>query len=76
MANVARRKDPKTGRVLPEGVYYRNSDDRYIYKYSLYGKPHYIYDKDLSNLKEKISQNRIDVASGRNTDLAKMTLNE
>lgn len=76
MANVARRKDPKTGRVLPEGVYYRSSDDRYIYKYSLYGKPHYIYDKDLSNLKEKISQNRIDVASGRNTDLAKMTLNE
>lgn len=76
MAKTARRKDPKTGKVLPEGVYYRKSDDRYIYKYSLYGKPHYIYDKELSSLKDKIDQNKLDVASGRNTDLAKMTLNE
>ena len=77
MANtVVKRKDPKTGRVLPEGVYYRKSDGRYIYKYSLYGKPHYFYDKDLSSLKEKILQNKIDVASGRNTELAKLSLNE
>ena len=48
MAKVVRRKDPK-GRVLPEGVYYRHADNRYIYKYYLYGKPYYIYDKDLSD---------------------------
>lgn len=73
---VTRRKDPKTGRVLPEGVYYRKSDDRYIYKYTLYGKMYYIYDKDLSSIKEKIKQHILDVASGRNTDLASMSLNE
>lgn len=75
MAKVVRRKDIN-GRVLPEGVYYRQTDNRYIYKYSLYGQPHYIYDKDLTELKKKIDKNRIDVASGRNTDLASMSLNE
>lgn len=75
MAKVVRRKDPN-GRVLPEGVYYRQADSRYIYKYYLYGKPHYIYDKDLTNLKVKIDKQKLDVASGRNTDLAGMSLNE
>lgn len=75
MTKVVRRKDPK-GRVLPEGVYYRHSDNRYIYKYSLYGKPHYIYDKELTSLKKKIDQHKLDVASGKNTDLASMSLNE
>ena len=75
MAKVVRRKDPN-GRVLPEGVYYRQADSRYIYKYYLYGKPHYIYDKDLTNLKVKIDKQKLDVASGRNTDLASMSLNE
>lgn len=75
MAKVVRRKDPN-GRVLPEGVYYRQADSRYIYKYCLYGKPHYIYDKDLTNLKVKIDKQKLDVASGRNTDLAGMSLNE
>lgn len=75
MAKVVRRKDPN-GRVLPEGVYYRQVDSRYIYKYYLYGKPHYIYDKDLTNLKVKIDKQKLDVASGRNTDLAGMSLNE
>lgn len=75
MTKVVRRKDPK-GRVLPEGVYYRHADNRYIYKYYLYGKPYYIYDKDLSDLKVKIEKHKLDVASGRNTDLASMSLNE
>lgn len=75
MTNVVRRKDPK-GRVLPEGVYYRHADNRYIYKYYLYGKPYYIYDKDLTDLKIKIDKHKLDVASGRNTDLASMSLNE
>ncbi len=75
MTNVVRRKDPK-GRVLPEGVYYRHADNRYIYKYYLYGKPYYIYDKDLTDLKIKIDKHKLDVASGRNTDLASMSLNK
>lgn len=73
---MAKRKDPKTGRVLPENVYYRKLDDRYIFKNSLYGKTCYIYDKDLNSLKRKIEQHQIDVASGRNTDLGSMSLNE
>ena len=76
MTKVVRRKDAKTGRVLPNGVYYRKSDDRYIYKYSKYGKIHYIYDKDLSELKKKIDQHELDVVSGRNIELAHMSLNE
>ena len=76
MAEAVKRKDPKTGRVLPNGVYYRKKEDRYIYKYSLYGKEHYIYDTDLTSLKQKIQQHQLDVTSGRNTDLASMSLNE
>ena len=76
MAKAVKRKDPKTGRVLPDGVYYRKKEDRYIYKYSLYGKEQYIYDTDLTSLKKKIQQHQLDVASGRNTDLASMSLNE
>ena len=74
MARVAKRKT-KDGRVLPDGVSER-ADGRYIYRYVLYGKPHYIYDKDLNELKKKIAQHQLDVASGRNTDLASMSLNE
>lgn len=75
MARVVKRKDPN-GRVLPDGVSYRNVDGRYIYRYQLYGKTHYIYDRDLNELKKKIMQHQLDVASGRNTDLASMSLNE
>lgn len=75
MARVAKRKDPN-GRVLPDGVSFRNVDGRYIYRYQLYGKTHYIYDRDLNELKKKIMQHQLDVASGRNTDLASMSLNE
>ena len=76
MARIAKRKDPKTGRVLPDGVSYRHSDDRYIYRYQVYGKTHYIYDKDLNGLKAKILQSKVDVANGVNTDLSKLTLRE
>ena len=75
MARVAKRKDPN-GRVLPDGVSFRNADGRYIYRYQLYGKTHYIYDKNLTELKKKITQMQLDVASGRNTDIAKLSLNE
>lgn len=74
MAKTAKRKD-RNGRVLPDGVSHR-ADGRYIYRYNLYGKPHYIYDNDLNSLKKKIAQHKLDVASGRNCDLADMTLQE
>lgn len=71
---MAKRKS-RSGRVLPDGVSER-ADGRFIYRYRLYGKPHYIYDKDLNTLKEKILQLRIDVANGINTDISKLTLGE
>lgn len=49
---MARRKS-RDGRVLPDGVSER-ADGRFIYRYQVYGKPHYIYDKDLGELKKKI----------------------
>ena len=72
MARVSKRKT-RDGRVLPDGVSER-ADGRFVYRYVLYGKPYYIYDRDLNELKKKISQHQLDVASGRNTDLANMTL--
>lgn len=75
MTKIVRRKDPN-GRVLPDGVTYREKEGRYLYRYSLYGKPHYIYDKDLNKLKEKIEKQKIDVAVGKNIDFLKMSLNE
>ena len=74
MSKVAKRKD-SNGRVLPDGVSQRK-DGRYLYRYNLYGKEKYIYDKDLNSLKKKIEQSKLDVASGRNCELAEMTLNE
>lgn len=72
--DMAKRKS-RSGRVLPDGVSER-ADGRFIYRYRLYGKPHYIYDKDLNTLKKKILQLEIDVARGINTDISKLTLGE
>jgi len=74
MSRVAKRKD-SNGRVLPDGVSER-ADGRYIYRYSLYGKPHYLYDRDLNELKKKIQKLQLDIASGVNTDLGKLSMNE
>lgn len=71
---MARRKS-SNGRVLPEGVSER-ADGRFIYRYQLYGKTHYIYDRDLNELKKKILQSKVDVANGVNTNLSKLTLGE
>ena len=71
---TSRRKD-HNGRVLPDGVSER-ADGRYLYRYQLYGKTCYIYDRDLNELKKKILQSKIDVANGVNTDLSKLTLAE
>ena len=54
MARVAKRKT-KDGRFLPDGVSER-ADGRFVYRYVLYGKTHYIYDRDLNELKKKIAQ--------------------
>ena len=75
MAKVVKRRDP-SGRVLPDGVSYRSREQRYLYRYQLYGKTHYIYDRDLNELKKKILQSKIDVANGVNTDLSRLTLGE
>lgn len=71
---MARRKS-SNGRVLPEGVSER-ADGRFIYRYRLYGKTHYIYDRDLNELKKKILQTKVDIANGVNTNLSKLTLGE
>lgn len=71
---MKKRKD-SFGRTLPDGVSQR-ADGRYIYRYQKYGRPHYIYDRDLNKLKEKILQLQVNVVNGVNTDYKKMTLNE
>lgn len=74
MSKIQRRKD-HNGRVLPEGVSER-ADGRYIYRYQQYGKTHYLYSKDLTELKRKIEQLKLDVVKGRNLDLSTLSLNQ
>lgn len=74
MSRVAKRKDSH-GRVLPDQVSER-ADGRYIYRYNLYGKTHYLYDRDLNELKKKIQKLQLDIASGVNTDLGALSLNQ
>lgn len=69
------RRKSRSGRVLPDGVSER-ADGRFIYRYMVYGKPHYIYDRDLNNLKKKILQKKIDMASGMKVDVDRLTLGE
>lgn len=74
MSKIAKRKD-HNGRVLPDGVSHRK-DGRYIYRYSIRGKEHYIYTKTLDEMKEEISRLNVDLTNGRNIDMSKLTLNE
>ncbi len=74
MSNVRKRKD-RNGRVLPDNVSHR-ADGRYIYRTQLYGKPHYIYDYDLNNLKDKILEFNINLKSGKVKNIGKLTLDE
>lgn len=74
MSKVAKRKT-KDGRVLPDGVSERK-DGRFVYRYIFNGKPHYKYDRDLTSLKKKIAQLQLDITTGRNIDLASMSLRE
>lgn len=71
---VKRRKD-RNGRVLPNGVTHR-ADGRYIHRTMVYGKPHYIYDKDLDKLKEKILEFEYNLKNGKMLDISKLTLDE
>lgn len=71
---VQRRKD-RNGRVLPDNVTHR-ADGRYLYRTQLYGKPHYIYDRDLDKLKEKILEFEYSLKNGRVLDISKMSLDE
>lgn len=69
------KRKAKNGRVLPDGVSER-ADGRFIYRYQLYGKSHYIYDRDLTELKKKIAQFQVNVANGVNINISKLTLGE
>lgn len=69
------RRKSKDGRVLPDGVSER-ADGRFIYRYVVYGKPYYIYDRDLNNLKKKILEAKINVANGSVCNISKLTLNQ
>lgn len=71
---MKKRKD-KNGRVLPDGVSLR-ADGRYIYRYRLHSKQKYLYSNDLQDLKSKIEELKIDVASGTNIEIKNMCLNE
>lgn len=69
-----KRKD-LNGRVLPNNVTHR-ADGRYLYRTQLYGKSHYIYDKDLDRLKEKILEFEYSIKSGKVRDIGKLSLDE
>ena len=65
----------KNGRVLPHGVSER-ADGRFIYRYKFGGKTHYIYDKDLNELKKKIDKVTVDRYLGMDIDRSNMKLGE
>ena len=66
---MANRKS-KSGRVLPKGVTERK-DGRFLYRYSLYGKTCYLYDKDLNELKKKIVELNYNILKGERVDMSK-----
>lgn len=70
-----KKRKTKDGRVLPDGVSER-ADGRFIYRYVVYGKPHYLYDRDLKKLKEKISEKQRELEKGVSTEFEKRTLKE
>lgn len=72
---VQRRKDKVTGRVLPPNVS-RRADGRYIHRSMVYGKPHYIYGRDLDKLKEKILEFEYSLKNGKVLDISKLSLDE
>lgn len=72
---VQRRKDKVTGRVLPPNVS-RRADGRFIYRTTVYGKPKYLYDRDLDKLKEKILEFEYNLKSGKVLDVGKLSLDE
>ena len=71
------RKDKK-GRVLREGEYYRDIDNRYVYSYlDPRGKRRYIYAKDLGKLRVKEEELRRDQLDGINSYVkGHVTINE
>lgn len=71
-----KRKDPKTKRLLPDNVYYREKEDRYVFTKMIQGKQYYLYDTDLTNLKEKITHLEMDLINCINIDKGKMPLKQ
>lgn len=69
------RRKTKDGRVLPHGVSER-ADGRFIFRYKFGGKTHYIYDKDLNELKKKIERVTVDKYFGTDINRSNMKLGE
>lgn len=73
MANS--RKDSK-GRKLDTG-YTQRKDGRYCYRYQVNKKTHYLYDRSLADLKDKVKKLHNDLESGIDVSQAhKVTLND
>ena len=70
-----KKRKTKDGRVLPDGVSER-ADGRFLYRYVVHGKSHYLYDRDLNQLKKKIAQKQMDLARGSFIGSEKLTLHE
>lgn len=70
-----KKRKSKDGRVLPDGVSER-ADGRFLYRYLVYGKPHYLYDRDLNQLKKKMKKKQMDLEQGKNIGSEKLTLSE
>ncbi len=75
MANKKQSRKDHKGRVLPPNVS-QKSDLRYIWRKTIDGKQHVIVDKDLVELKKKITQKEADIQNGTCRDLDKSTLNQ
>lgn len=69
MANS--RKDSK-GRKLDTG-YTQRSDGRYCYRYQVNKKTHYLYDRSLADLKEKVKRLRKELDNGIDVSNAHVT---
>lgn len=69
------RRKTKDGRVLPHGVSER-ADGRFIFRYKFGGKTHYIYDRDLNELKKKMEKVTVDKYFGTDINRSNMKLGE
>lgn len=75
MGTVKRSRKDKSGVVLPSNVS-QLSDMRYIWRKTINGSQYVLVDKNLKELKRKITQKEADIQNGISSELDKSTLNE